>query len=131
MMRTVGADDAQAMANRYGALAGSVTRSSACRRQMSPRSPPGPPTPRAVTVRGRRARMLGSFCAQSIQNAGDFGGAPEPPLCVTCDYFAITNQDAQIRLIWLGDSREHMWRMCVQIAASDSGRGCSALLTAS
>jgi len=64
-------------------------------------------------------------------NAEDDPGASDPPLCVTCDYFAITNQDAQIRLIWLGDSRDRLWKMCVQIAASDSGRRCFALLTAS
>ena len=54
-----------------------------------------------------------------------------PPLCVICGYFAITNQDAQIGLIWLSDSKERLSRMCVQIAASDSGRRCFALLTAS
>ena len=39
------------------------------------------------------------------------------------------NQDAQIRLIWLSNSRECWWEIRVHIAAIDGGRLYFVLLT--
>ena len=98
-MRTVGADDPRAMANRYGALTGERDKIAGVPRADIAALAARSATSRAVTVRYRRVRTLGSFYAQSIQNADNFGGAPEPPLWADLGdalYVAVAVHDAAL-----------------------------------